>query len=73
MFETIKEPHPITFYLFLYTNNSLIKCVFVYILSSYIFQSSKNNKNRPPDWPFFLLPGGQETVSYLRVALYARD
>ena len=28
----------------------------------------KKKKSRPPDWPFFGLPGRQETIYYLRVA-----
>ena len=29
----------------------------------------KKKKSRPPDWQFFSLPGPQETIFYLRVAL----
>ena len=30
-------------------------------------------ESRPPDWPFFPLPGTQETIFYLRVAWFSCD
>ena len=30
----------------------------------------KKKKSQPPDWQFFSPPGPQETIFYLRVALY---
>ena len=41
---------------------------FIYILYIPVKKKMEANKSRPPNWPFVLPLGGQETLFYLRVA-----
>ena len=36
--------------------------------SSLKMENKKTKQKRPPDWPIFSPPGGQETIYHLRVA-----
>ena len=57
-------------FFFMFLDKSFFSQSSWYILVNEKLKTEKI-KSRPPDWLFWQSPGGQETIFYLRMALYA--